>query len=311
MARTLAEIYNELTLTKESNPELDALLPNPDNYSQLFTEDNFRLLANTVLTNLSVSLVAVWRLFIYVAAFGIWSLENLMDVFKAEVESTIIDNQYGQIRWYPTVSKQFQLGDQLEFIDLGKGRLKFHYPTIDASKQIVTQAAATLNGSQIILKVAKGILPDIVPLSSAELTSFVFYIKGTDIEIISSESDNLKFAIDIFYDPLVLANDGSSLATPTENPVQDAIYNFINELPFDSIFQVIKLVDAIQAVIGVNNVVVNNCDAKSAGDATFTNVLAQIGQQYTTFSGYLRMNTGNDLDEEYAPGVPTLNFIES
>jgi len=320
MARTLAQIYNEMTLTKESNAELDALLPNPDNYESLFNIDNFRLLANTILTGLSVSQVAVWRLFLYVPSVAIWILENLMDTFKQEVEDTIKDNQYGQLRWYPTISKLFQLGDQLVW-----DGTKYVYTTEDTSKQIVTQAAATESGGLITLKVAKGILPAIVPLSSPELNSFTFYIKGNNsstandgiipagvnITIVSAIDDDLKFAIDLFYDPLVLNNDGTLVSDLAENPVHDAINDFINALPFDSVFKVIGLVDALQLVQGLSNVVVKNCDAKSSGDVVFVDVLSQTGQKYTTFSGYLRMNVGNPLDGEYSTGIPTLNFIEA
>ena len=320
MARTLKQVYDALTADKETKPELNELLPNPDNYTTLFTQENFTLLANTVVKNLSVSLVAVWRLFLWTTAVGIWSLEKLIDIFKAEVEETIKDNQYGQLRWYQTVSLAFQLGDQLVW----NGDF-YEYAAIDTSKQIITQAAATVNTSTgvITLKVAKGILPSITPLSVSELQAYVFYIKGTNspavndgiapagtkIEIISSESDELKFAMDVFIDPLVIASDGSLVSDAATFPVEDAINDFINTLPFDSVFKVIGLVDAIQAVTGVTNVVVKNCDAKQTGQP-YVDVLAETGQKYTTFSGYLRMDAAHPLDGDYDVGIPTLNYIE-
>jgi hypothetical protein len=321
MARTLKQVYDALTADKETKPELDELLPNPDNYETLFTQENFTLLANTVVKGLSDSLVAVWRLFLWSTAVGIWSLENLQDIFKSEVTETILANQYGQLRWYQTISQSFQLGDQLVW----NGNY-YEYETIDTTKQIITQAAATVSDDGVItLKVAKGDLPNIEPLTTSELESYVYYIKGSNspaandamapagtlIEILSAENDDLKFAIDIFYDPLVLASDGSQVAAPTVFPVEDAINDFINTLPFDSTFRVIGLVDAIQAVEGVNNLVVLNCDARKAGEVTYTDVLAETGQKYTTFSGYLRMDPLHPLDGNYN-GIPTLNFeIES
>lgn len=320
MARTLKETYDALTADKETKPELNDLLPNPDNYETLFTQDNFTLLANTITKGLSISLVAVWRLFMWSVAVGLWTLENLQDIFQTEVEETITANQYGQLRWYQTVSQAFQLGDQLVW----NGDY-YEYEVIDTDKQIITQAAATVSDEGVItLKVAKGILPAIVPLNSSELGAYIFYIKGSNspatndgiapagtlIEIVSSESDELKFSIDIFYNPLILASDGSSVSVPTEFPVEDAINDYINTLPFDSIFKVIDLVDAIQAVSGVDNVVVTNCDAKNAGELIYTDVLALTGQKYTTFSGYLRMDPANPLDGNYDVGVPTLNYIE-
>lgn len=323
MARTLEQIYNQMTLTKESNAELNALLPNPDTYDVLFTIDNFRLLANTILTGLSVSKVAVWRLFLYVPSVAIWTMENLIDIFKVEVTTIITENQYGQLRWYPTVAKEFQLGDQLIW-----DGTKYIYEIIDTTKQIVTQAAAIEDSGLITLKVAKGVLPAIVPLSTSELNSFTFYIKGsntstandaiipagTNIDIISAANDDLKFASELFYDPLILASDGSLLSDPGTNPVEDAINDFINTLPFNSIFKVIDFVDAVQVIIGVNNFVLFNVDAKSNADVTFVDVLAEVGQLYTTFSGYLRMNTDNDLDGFYdfpTDTVLTIKYTES
>lgn len=323
MARTLEQIYDEMTATKETNAELDALLPNPDTYDDLFTIENFRLLANTILADLSVSKVAVWRLFLYVPSVAIWTMENLIDIFTTEVTTIIQDNQYGQLRWYPTVSKAFQLGDQLVW-----DGTKYEYAVIDTTKQIVTQAAATEASGLVTIKVAKGILPAIVPLSGSELNSFTFYIKGansstvndgiapagSNIAIISATNDDLKFASDLFYDPLVLASDGSLLSDPGTNPVEDAINDFINTLPFNSVFQVMAFVDAVQAVTGVNNFVVLNCDAKSNADVTYTDVLAESGQEYTTFAGYLRMATNFGLDEFYnfpTDTIPTINYISS
>lgn len=321
MARTLKQVYNDLTADKETKPELNELLPNPDNYTALFTQDNFNLLANTVVKNLSVSLVAIWRLFLNIVAVGIWSLEKLMDVFQSEVLETITANQYGQLSWYQTVSFAFQLGDQLVF----NGQY-FEYEIIDTTKQIITQAAATTEPSEgvITLKVAKGVLPTIVPLSAPELAAYTFYIKGandpvvndgvapagTNITIVSADSDELKFAIDVFYDPLILASDGSSVSDTGLFPVEDAINDFINTLPFDSVFRVIRLVDAIQAVSGITNVVVLNCDGRKAGEVTYTDILLETGQQYTTFAGYLRMDPAHPLDGEYSVGVPTLNYIQ-
>ena len=318
MARTLKQIYDALTADKETKPELNELLPNPDNYETLFTQENFTLLANSVVKNLS--LVAVWRLFLWSVAVGIFILEGLQDVFKDEVTETILANQYGQLRWYQTVSLAFQLGDQLVW----NGQY-WEYELIDETKQIITQAASTVSTSgTITLKVAKGDLPNIEPLETAELEAYIFYIKGSNepsvndgiapagtlIEIISAENDELKFALDVFYNPLILASNGSKIDDAASFPVEDAINDFINTLPFDSIFRVSGLVDAIQLVSGVNDIVVKNCDARRAGEVTYTDVLALIGQRYTTFSGYLRMDPAYPLDGEYSPGVPTLNYIE-
>ena len=117
MARSLNTIYNDLIASKETDSTLDSLLPNPDNWSTLYTNANFKLLANTIVKNLSVSKVAVWRLFTYIFAYAIWVHEQLFEQSKTEIDNITINRVFGQLPWYVEKAKLFQLGDELVFIN--------------------------------------------------------------------------------------------------------------------------------------------------------------------------------------------------
>jgi len=325
MARDLQTIYNELTASKESNTDLDTLLPNPDNWSTLYTFENFKILANTVIKQLSVSKVAIWRLIMNVVAYALWTQEKLYDIFKTEIETTLENREFGQTPWYVEKSKEFQLGYQLEWLN----NRYYGYTTIDEDAQIITQATAIVTNGIILIKVAKGEVGSLEKLDADELNGFTVYMKGgvtieqatkalapagTNLDILSEDADELKFAIDIFYNSQVLNSSGESLEDGAK-PVETAITNYIQQISFDSKFKISALIDAIQAVVGVRNVVVNNCDAKTATQiwADATNVITEIGKQYIARAGYLAMGSDYELDGYYdypSNLVKTLTYIE-
>jgi hypothetical protein len=321
MARSLNTIYNDLIASKETDSTLDSLLPNPDNWNTLYTNANFKLLANTIVKNLSVSKVAVWRLFTYIFAYAIWVHEQLFEQSKTEIDNITINRVFGQLPWYVEKAKLFQLGDELVFIN----NEYYGYEVIDETKQVVTQASATNSDGIIILKLAKGVSGSFEKLATNELTAINLYFKGTQgvqtndgmapagtkLTIISEDPDDMKMHVDVFVDPLVIDENGVLLADGSTKPVEVAVTIYIQELPFNAEFKVSSLTDAIQAVNGVKNVVVKYCDAKFASNP-YTNIMNETGRKYIAYAGYINMATNFGLDEYYdypANTLKTLNYI--
>lgn len=324
MGRSLQTIYNELVASKEVNTDLDNLLPNPENWQSLYTFENFKLLANTVVKNLSSSLVAVWRLIMYSVAYAIYLQEQLYDVFKTEVNDTINNREFAQLPWYVDQSRAFQFGYELVWVD----NKRYVYETIDEEAKIITQAAATVSNGAILLKVAKGEVGALEKLSASENTAFSAYMKGsntafaedaiappgTKITIISEDADKLRFASQVFYDPQVLDSTGTLLSDGSTKPVETAVTNYIQQIPFDSKFRISGLIDAIQAAQGVVNVVVTNCDAKTTTQAWVdaVDVINETGKQYVARAGYLEMGADYGLDGYYdypANLIKTIDYI--
>jgi hypothetical protein len=287
----------------------------------LFNYDNFKLLANSVLSGLNNSKVAIWQLTMYVVAYASWMQESLYDIFKTEVDTLTLNREFGQLPWYVTKAKEFQYGDSLNWIDDHYG-----YLVIDDTKRIITQAAATVNNGIIILKVAKGEIGSLVKLTSTELQAFTNYFMGsgtasandgiapagTKMQIISDDADLLKMSINIYYDPLVLDNTGLLLEDVSTLPVAEAITNYIQGLPFNSKLRLIDIVTNIKAVAGVDNVVIKYCDAMY-GVQAWTDIVSLESQTYTSYAGYFEMNTNNELAGYYdypTNLIKTLNYIE-
>ncbi|MEI2758961.1 MAG: hypothetical protein V9G42_05940 [Bacteroidia bacterium] len=252
MARTVSEIYQQLVSEKNTQPHINSLTPVIDD-------------EQTLLSDLTTpSKVAVWRLIFYIVAVALWIHETLWDLMKKQLEDIAAYSRPGTALWYQQEAFKFQFGDSLVW---NPTTLKYEYAVIDATKQIIKRCAVVEGGGFVRIKVAKLVSGVLTPLTSAELAAFDAYINdikfaGTDTICSSFLPDLLKLAYKIYYNPLVLAADGSQLSNPAVFPVEDAINNFISNLPFNGVFELSELVDAIQAASGVEDVIQISAEAK-------------------------------------------------
>jgi hypothetical protein len=279
MARTIQEIYDSIIAEKETRAELLNLQPAPDT-SQTFLDD---------LT--STSKVAIWRLLFYTVAFAIWVHEKLFDEHTAAVNALAADLITGTARWYQLEMFKFQFGDTLLFIDG-----KFQYAIEDLNAQIIKRSAVQVNGTQVIIKVAKlDITDNPIPLSIAELTAFTEYVNqikfaGTNTLIVSNDADLLKIEYQVFYDPLVMDASGGLLSDPLVKPVEDAINNYISNLPFDGNLVLTNLTDAVQAAEGVVDPVIGVAEAR-VGALPFQTIV----NKYNAVAGYMKIDPAYPL----------------
>lgn len=250
----------------------DSILTKKGEYSELNTLN-------------SSSATAIWRLLVDVVAYAIWLSEALYEQFATDVSAMLDAQIVPVLRWYVVESKKYQYGDDL----IWNGE-KYVYAEVNPVLCIVTQAAAIEVNGRIQLKVAKGEAGSIEKLSNDELTSFrAFWGKykpaGVQLSIVSLDADLLQLEANVYYNPLILASDGSLLSDPAEFPVVDAIEQYIEQLPFNSVFKLNALIDAIQAVTGVDDVLITTCEGKAAGGS-----YAAITREYQSVAGYMNID---------------------
>ncbi|MDO5609075.1 MAG: nucleotidyltransferase [Capnocytophaga sp.] len=233
MARTIQDIQQEIIRTKEAEPALAELN--------------------------STSKTAVWRLWTYITAVAIWSLEKLMDIHTADVDYKLSQLKPHTARWYRNKALAFQYGfDLLEdsdrFNNAGKSSEE-----IENSK-IIKYSAVTEdeNQTRLIIKIAgekDGKLAQLAPEVETAFRAYMAEIKdaGVPITVINYLPDELKLHIRIVRDALVLDAGGMDILT-AKRPVDEAIQQFMKELPFDGELSLQKLTDKIQAVPGVRDV---------------------------------------------------------
>ncbi len=230
MARTIEQINNEIIKAKESEPALAGLT--------------------------STSKVAIWRLWAYITAFVIWTLEKIFDEHKREVSEALSQQKPHTARWYRNKALAFQYGFNLHsetdlFDNTGKSKEE-----IENSKIIKYSAVTEVETeSRLIVKIATEQGGELQPISQAQKASFDAYINeirdaGVRITTINYLPDILKLQMKIYRDPLVLDENGQSILSG-EKPVEKAIKEYFKKLPFNGELVLAHLVDALQQVEGV------------------------------------------------------------
>lgn len=286
MAREIREIYDEMISEKETMAELTALQPNISSYQ-------------TLLADLTTqSKVAVWRLIFFVVAVSIWTVEKLFDEHTTAVEKRISELVPGTLFWYKSVALKFQIGHVLEW---DAQKMVYEYPFTDADTQIVKLCAVSESGGYLAMKLAKlDVDGNPEKLSSGELLAFkTDYMErmkyaGVFINYISVDPDKLRLKLKVFYNPSVLAPDGSLLVDSSKFPVNDTVNDYLKLLPFNGVFNVTDLIDKLQKVNGVINPLFISASAQYGG-YPFTSVT----DYYQPNAGYMIMDDIIPLDVEY------------
>ena len=216
------------------------------------------IVANEVLSPYltSTSIYAIYRAFSYVIATAIWLLESFFDQHTTEVNTIILNQKSGRKPWYRDMALRFQYGFDLvpdkDYFDNGMATDE----DIEDSK-IIKYAAVSESEetSRVILKIAGETSGVLSPINEDQYLAFNAYIDeirwaGVQYSIINYLPDQLYLNIQIKRDPLVLSTTGMSILNGNY-PVQEAIQEYMKELPFNGELQLSLLVDKLQRVTGV------------------------------------------------------------
>lgn len=252
MARTIAEIQQEILIEK-------------DRYSEL-----------AVLTNDSKT--SIWRLWVYIMATAIWIHEKI-------VERNALISRPHTLNWYREQAFNYVSGADLVWQD---GYFRFDTSSIsniDEAKlikncaiserlfnDVFTDDNATQNTEELIkeyyynqvgivtIKVAKEVGGVPAQLTTSEKIPFIAYMNeikdaGTQIRVISTSGDKIRIVLEVYVDPLVIytqgANAGALISNVSTKPVEDIVTNYLRTLEFNGAFVPTFLVDKIQEIPGV------------------------------------------------------------
>lgn len=261
MARTIQQIYDSIIGEKESNTTLNELQPNVSSYQSLLSD----------LT--TQSKVAVWRTLFFVMAVAVWTVEKLFDEHKVWIEKRAKEIQVGSLSWYQTKALEFQYGDNLVWNPV---TFQYEYPTEDKMTRIIKLASVTEINGTLLFKLAKldsnnepTPLEDqeVNPTDLPELGAFKVYIHqvkyaGVTVNCVSRPPDMLKLHLKVYYNAMLLDNNGALLTNPAVHPVDDAVKEYLKLIPFNGLFNVTSLIDAVQDVEGVVNPLLVDAKAK-------------------------------------------------
>lgn len=204
------------------------------------------------------SIVSVESIMFGIVAYGIWFLEMLFDLHVSQVDEKLAQLKPHTARWYRNKALAFQYGFDLvedtdKFDNTGKTDEEIE------TSRIVKYSAVTESEdeSRLIVKIATEQGDKLTPVTAVQQEAFKAYLAeikdaGVATTVINYLPDRLKLNVRIVRDMLVLSDNGMDITTG-KYPVNDAIYEFMRELPFNGELSLQALVDKLQGVKGVTD----------------------------------------------------------
>ena len=290
MARSINDIQSEILTARLNVAELSAM-------EVLTTSEQTILQAN------STSKVGVWRNWVWVFAYAQFVFEQYWDAFRNEIEKRILESRIHTPKWYREKALDFLYG--IPLVD-GKDYYDISVLTQDQINVAkIISNAATVRVIQsgygtLRLKVVRTVNGEYAPLTSQQLTALNVYFNehvvdaGTLVFPTSGNADLLKLKLDIYYDPLILAADGSRLDGTDQTPVITKTSIFLKSIDFENGKLVLTyLTDYLQKVPGIILPVVREAYSKYAAydynDVGVQNV-GKINEIRIADAGYMKLD---------------------
>lgn len=230
MARSIQEIQNLILQAKAQEPALNELN--------------------------STSKVAIWRLWVYIIAVAIWSLEKIFDIHRADIDKRLAELKPHTARWYRSKALAFQYGFDL-LPDSDTFNNQGHTEEQIETSKIVKYSAVveSPNEGRLIVKIAGEQGEQLQPITDAQKQAFESYLQeikdaGVRLSVVNYQPDILHLQMKIVYDPLVLDSNGQSI-TNAFNPIERTIKAYLKKLPFNGELVLAHLIDALQQAEGV------------------------------------------------------------
>lgn len=263
----------------------------------------------------SSSKVSIFRKIVFVVSKAILTLQELWQIFRQEIEELIAASRPFTKRWYQETALQYQDGYQLnEWNVYPPPATAQEADALEASK-IVKKAAVVqtviAGVGALRLKVATMQNGALVPITGDQKAGVQEYMErkgaaGVFLEVTTGQPDSLRLEMKIYFDAMVLDNQGKRLDGTNDSPVKTAITEFLrtnNSRDFNGNLSLAKLVDVVQQVEGVVDPFVVSAASKfGAYNYTDTNQAGNVGE-ITDYrqpdAGYFALDTDNS----------TFNFI--
>ena len=228
MARTIAVIKQQIIDTKNSLPSLAALN--------------------------SPSQSAILNLWIYVTAVAINLLEQLLDIFTANVESYIAVAGVGTPAWLKVQVLKFQYSATVnQYSALNTTTFVIAYPIVDPTLQILSRVDVISSVGRVVnIKVAQQEPP--IPLNSSMVTALASYLNevafaGTQINIINKAADSLIASGTVYY----TGQYSATIQSDVINALSAYCTNLSSPKNFGSAVKATDIIKTILAVPGVTD----------------------------------------------------------
>lgn len=215
------------------------------------------------------SKVSLENIMFEIVAFAIWTLEQLFDNHKSEVNNMLAELKPHTARWYRSKALNFQYGHIL-IRDTDKYDNKSITEEQIEKSKIIKYSAITepqeAGDNRLVVKIATEQNGELSPILESEQKAFTAYIQeikdaGVRINVINYSPDILQLSIDIYRDPMILDENGNSRLNGGR-PVELALREFMKELPFNGELRLQELSNKLEIVEGVQIVHIVQAQSK-------------------------------------------------
>lgn len=241
------------------------------------------------------SIVSLENILFFIVATAMWLNAQLFNQHKTDVLNILRLNKAHTPNWYATRAKEFQFGHELT-----EGTDQYNNSALTAEQiqaaQVVKFAAAVEADDQSVLFVKVATYNNNIkqPLNSIQLAAFNNYLSmikdaGVRITVVNSPADDLHLEMDIYYDPLILDNEGRRLDGSDNAPVQTAIRDYISKLSFNGLYVNQSLVDRLQTINGVEIAELKQASSRYGNQVNYR----PINARSRPYAGYYQVTDRN------------------
>lgn len=247
------------------------------------------------------STVSIENILFFIVATCMWVNQQLFSQLKSDIQQLLNEQKAHTSNWYAHMAKQFQFGQDLVAETDRYDNTGLTSEVIEKRRVVKYSAAVeSLDKSILFLKIATDSNGVRQPLPNNQLTAFKAYINtiqdaGVRIQVINDQADDMRLKIDIYYDSLILDQDGKQLDGENDSPVQNAIRNYLNNLPFNGTYTNQGLVDVLQNLNGVEVAELKSASSRYGYYTEYT----EIDAREIPHAGYYKISDSNMI----------LNFI--
>jgi hypothetical protein len=256
MARTTEEIKSEMTTTFLANADLRSMYG----------------IAEGTPWSTAFSTVSLENIIFFIVAASIHVIERIFDQFKVDVDEKVENAIVASVPWYHAQALKYQHGDSLVLDD---SNYSYGYAEIDETKQVVKYCAVRDMGTSVQVLVSGDNGGSPVAFDATVMTPFTAYmdkikLAGVVLNCASYASDHVKITANITVDAMVINSDGTLVSDGTTKPVEAAITDYLHNILYGGTFNKTKLVDAIQAVEGVEDVELTQVEVRADSEVNYT-----------------------------------------
>lgn len=290
MARSIIEIKKTITDSYIANPAVIAAynLSAGQTFEQQF------------------STASLENIIFYAIAFCVWFHEQIFEQFKVAVIAFLDLLMPHTLKWYANKAKGYLHGIPLKAESDKFDTTGYTLAQLDAARVVKNAAVVEQENAYgritLRIKLAREVGNALEALTTSQLNGVKAYFArikdaGVKLQIDSLPADGLKLSLKIYYDPLILNANGQRLDGMATEPVQQAVRDYLKNLPFNGLLVLAYLIDALQAVEGVIIPEITNISAQY-GSFPYTGITTE----YNPDAGYLKLyNEPTDLAITFIP----------